>query len=68
MNGKGRNNVGTYRGVGSLRRHAEGKTSRARQDTVLPPRCTYCRLPGIHMIDGEPRCDGHLKGSNEDDT
>jgi hypothetical protein len=49
------------RGKGTFRaQHAE-RSNRAAQRTALPPRCTECRMPGIYIIDGDPRCDEHRR-------
>jgi hypothetical protein len=51
----------TVRRKGTFRaQHAE-KTGRAAQRSVLPPRCTECRLPGVFVINGEPRCAEHRR-------
>lgn len=44
----------TYRRKGTFRAQAAERSSRAAQDTPLPPRCRRCRLPGVHstIVDG----------------
>lgn len=51
----------TYRRKGTFRAQAAERSGRAAQSTPLPPRCTHCRLPGVFMINGEPRCDDHRR-------